>query len=87
MSVVNVLAGVSSSSQQDHDGLAKDSDPKLQPGEQKETKGHDGAAKAASDMIYTIEDVPPWYLCILLGLQVKAPLIPCGTTQDLLPGD
>ncbi|KAM9781872.1 solute carrier family 23 member 1-like [Syngnathus typhle] len=25
--------------------------------------------KTASDMIYTIEDVPPWYLCILLGLQ------------------
>ncbi|KAG7224725.1 hypothetical protein INR49_004616 [Caranx melampygus] len=24
---------------------------------------------AESDMIYTIEDVPPWYLCILLGLQ------------------
>uniref|UniRef100_A0A8D3CIN1 Solute carrier family 23 member 1 n=1 Tax=Scophthalmus maximus TaxID=52904 RepID=A0A8D3CIN1_SCOMX len=27
------------------------------------------AKRAESDMIYTIEDVPPWYLCILLGLQ------------------
>lgn len=71
---MNVLACVSASSKQDHAGLAKVPDPRLQPGEEKEKKGRDGAAKAASDMIYTIEDVPPWYLCILLGLQVDSPV-------------
>lgn len=31
----------------------------------------DSADARRVDMIYTIEDVPPWYLCVFLGLQVN----------------
>lgn len=31
----------------------------------------DGTDARRGDMIYTIEDTPPWYLCVFLGLQVN----------------
>lgn len=30
-----------------------------------------GKENEESDIIYKIEDVPPWYLCLVLGLQVN----------------
>lgn len=31
----------------------------------------DSADARRVDMIYTVEDTPPWYLCVFLGLQVN----------------
>ena len=34
-----------------------------------EPKDGDHETKVDSELAYTIDDVPPWYLCILLGFQ------------------
>ena len=30
-----------------------------------------GEKDTKSDILYTVEDTPPWYLCVVLGFQVS----------------
>ena len=41
------------------------------------TRQEDAGDKAATklDIIYSIEDTPPWYLCLMLGFQVNSMLV------------
>ncbi|TSL04340.1 Solute carrier family 23 member 1 [Bagarius yarrelli] len=36
------------------------------------------------DMIYRIEDVPPWYLCIFLGLQIQGAIIMSSLVEVII---
>ncbi|XP_030010472.1 solute carrier family 23 member 1 [Sphaeramia orbicularis] len=52
------------------DGQSHTTDKVSRPmAESKKSKQLTGGPRAETDMIYTIEDVPSWYLCVLLGLQ------------------
>uniref|UniRef100_A0A672LG35 Solute carrier family 23 member 1 n=1 Tax=Sinocyclocheilus grahami TaxID=75366 RepID=A0A672LG35_SINGR len=39
---------------------------------------------AGFDMIYRIEDVPPWYLCVLQGLQSDSPNVPIPSNPSYI---
>lgn len=36
---------------------------------------HRGSRDVKTDLLYGVEDTPPWYLCILLGIQAISSLL------------
>lgn len=54
----------------------------------RDLQGESAEESADKDLVYSLNDRPPWYLCILLGFQVHATrLLQHATPHELLPQD